>query len=160
MTTAICLVRHAKAANRHRWAGPDHLRPLTKTGMRQAQALVDLPDAEQLRRLVSSPYVRCVQTFEPLAEALSLPIEMAEELSEGAATASAIELMLALARQGHAALCTHGDVMACVVRHLLAEAVPLEGPIEFKKGSAWIVGVREGRFESGRYLPPGTKGQV
>lgn len=160
MTTAICLVRHGKAGNRHRWAGPDHLRPLTKTGKRQARALVELPDVEHVRRLVSSPYARCVQTFEPLADVLSLPIETADELSEGAATASAIELMLALARQGPAALCTHGDVMASVVKQLLAAAVPLDGPLEFKTGSAWIVGVRSGRFESGRYIRPRAKGQV
>lgn len=158
MTTPICLVRHAKAANRHRWAGPDHLRPLTKTGKRQAQGLAALPDLEHISRLVSSPYVRCIQTFEPLAEVLNMPIEMAEELSEGAATASAIELILKLAGQGSAALCTHGDVMTNVVNELITAAVPLDGPLEFKKGSAWILGVGGGRFESGRYVPPRAKG--
>jgi 8-oxo-(d)GTP phosphatase len=154
MKTPVYLVRHAKAKNRNRWEGPDDLRPLTNTGKLQARALVELPDVAHSRRLVSSPYVRCRQTFEPLADVLSLPIEVADELSEGARTASAIELILSLARQGPVALCTHGDVMTSVVKQLLTDGVPLSGPLEFKKGSAWILVVHEGSFESGRYVPP------
>jgi phosphohistidine phosphatase SixA len=157
MTTAVHLVRHAKAGNRHHWEAPDHLRPLTKTGELQARALVELPDVDHSRRLLSSPYVRCRQTFEPLAEVLSLPIENADELSEGALTETAIELILSVAREGPVALCTHGDVMRSVVKQLLVEGVPLNGPLEFKKGSAWIVAVREGSFESAHYVPPFAK---
>jgi len=60
------LVRHAKAGSRSAWSGPDDLRPLTKTGRRQADALGDLLAERRVTRVVSSPSVRCRQTVEPL----------------------------------------------------------------------------------------------
>ena len=79
---ALYLVRHAKAGQRSRWDGPDHLRPLTKAGRAQAQALAAWLANEPISRLLSSPYVRCVQTLEPLAEKLALEIEITEHLTE------------------------------------------------------------------------------
>ena len=67
MTGPIYLVRHAKAGHRERWTDDDEVRPLTKKGWRQAKALVELFDTQPFARLVSSRYVRCVQTLEPLA---------------------------------------------------------------------------------------------
>ncbi len=72
--TKVCtiyLVRHAKAGDRAGYDGDDTLRPLSGKGRRQAVAIcerlsrliVKLPDA----LLLSSPYIRCIQTLEPLA---------------------------------------------------------------------------------------------
>jgi len=69
------LVRHASAGDRHGWAGDDRLRPLDARGRRQAAQLVELLRPLDMRRVVSSPYVRCVETVEPLAAALGLPVE-------------------------------------------------------------------------------------
>jgi 8-oxo-dGTP diphosphatase len=159
-TTTVHLIRHAKAGNRHRWTEPDHLRPLTKAGRRQARALCALLEAQPFSRLLSSPYIRCVQTLEPLAEARALPIEPVDELSEGATTGDAVQLVLSIAADGPAALSTHGDVMMHVVEALLAAGVPLDGTLEFKKGATWILEVRDGTFASGRYLPPPASDRV
>ena len=67
---ALYLVRHAKAGQRDRWDGPDHLRPLTRAGRAQAQALAAWLANEPISRLLSSPYVRCIQTLEPLSQKL------------------------------------------------------------------------------------------
>jgi 8-oxo-dGTP diphosphatase len=155
VTTHIYLIRHAKAGSRHKWVGPDHLRPLTKAGRRQARALTGLVELP-LSRVVSSPYVRCIQTVEPLAEASGLELETTDELGEGASVVGALELMLSLASDGAVALCTHGDVMVGAVDDLAAAGIPLEGPPEFKKGAAWILVIEDGAFRSGRYLPPPT----
>jgi 8-oxo-dGTP diphosphatase len=155
--THVYLIRHAKAGSRHKWVGPDHLRPLTKAGRRQAEALsglVELP----ISRIVSSPYVRCIQTVEPLAEARGLELETTHQLSEGASVEGALDLMRALAGDGTAALCTHGDVMVGAIDELASAGIPLEGPLEFKKGATWILEIRDGAFRSGRYLPPPTQG--
>jgi hypothetical protein len=32
--------------------------------------------------------------------------------------------------------------------------VPLEGPFELRKGSAWVLEMAEGEITRGRYLPP------
>jgi len=157
VTTPVYLVRHAKAEGRSRWTEPDHLRPLTKAGRRQAKALPGLFAGQSFSRLLSSPYLRCVQTLEPLAETRSLPLETADELSEGASVDAALALILSTAVEGPAALCTHGDVMRLVVEGLVAAGVPIEGPLELKKGATWILEVDDGAVARARYLPPPAK---
>ena len=154
MSGPIYLVRHAKAGDRERWTEHDELRPLTKRGRRQSEALVELFDAQPFIRLLSSRYVRCVQTFEPLAEAQALPIELADGLAEGAERAASIELMLEAAVDGPVALSTHGDVMLNVLDELAAVGAELTGPVLVQKGSTWILEVADGSFTAGRYLPP------
>jgi 8-oxo-dGTP diphosphatase len=152
--TTVYLIRHAKAKNRFKWRQPDHLRPLTKAGFAQAEALPTLFAGQLFTRLFSSPYVRCVQTLEPLSKERSLPLELAEELAEGAPAGEILELMLSLAHDGPAALCTHADVMIDAVEELITAGVRLDGPLEFRKAATWVLEVRDGAFASGRYLPP------
>ncbi|HST17781.1 MAG TPA: phosphoglycerate mutase family protein [Gaiellaceae bacterium] len=151
----IYLVRHAKAGHRERWTEPDELRPLTKSGWRQAEALVGLFDEQPFARLLSSPYVRCVQTFEPLAKARSLTIENADELAEGAPRAASVDLLLRSAADGTTvALSTHGDIIENVLDELSRREVPLDGPVALEKGSTWIIDVADGAFAGARYVPP------
>lgn len=150
----IYLVRHAKAGHRERWTEPDELRPLTKNGWRQAEALVGLFEDQRFERLISSPYVRCVQTLEPLSRARSQPVESADALAEGASTDATIELMLKAAAGGPVALSTHGDIIENVLDELTDRAVPLTGPVALEKGSTWIIDVADGSFAGARYVPP------
>jgi phosphohistidine phosphatase SixA len=154
VTGPIYLVRHAKAGDRERWAEDDELRPLTKSGRRQSEVLVELFDDQPFVRLISSRYVRCVQTFEPLAEARALPIELADALAEGALRAASVELMLEAAADGPIALSTHGDVMLNALAELTLVGVELAGPVLIQKGSTWIIEVTDGTFTAGRYVPP------
>jgi 8-oxo-dGTP diphosphatase len=97
----VVLLRHASAGDRDDWAGDDRLRPLDERGRRQAQRL-----AEELRgagRVISSPYLRCVQTVEPLGR----PVETDDRLAEGASLEGVQSL---LEEVDDAVLCTHGDV--------------------------------------------------
>ncbi|HUJ55801.1 MAG TPA: histidine phosphatase family protein [Gaiellaceae bacterium] len=103
------LVRHASAGDRDDWEGDDRLRPLDARGRRQAEELVDLLLPHRVRRVVSSPYVRCVETVEPLAAAVGVELELDERLAEGAGGAAA-EL---LAEDG-IVVCTHGDVASAL----------------------------------------------
>jgi 8-oxo-dGTP diphosphatase len=100
------LIRHASAGDRDDWDGDDRLRPLDARGRRQAAALVELLGPLELRRVVSSPYVRCVETLEPLAATLGLSVEQDQRLAEGAGRA-ALELLL----EDGSVACTHGDVV-------------------------------------------------
>jgi broad specificity phosphatase PhoE len=63
-----------------------------------------------VRRILSSPYVRCVQTVEPLAEALGLEVQLDERLKEGEGGAAA-ELL----REDGVVCCTHGDIVEALV---------------------------------------------
>ena len=76
------LVRHAKAGYRSDWAQSDELRPLTAVGEAQALALADLLRHHPVKRILSSPYVRCMQTVKPLAKALGLEVEEHHALGE------------------------------------------------------------------------------
>ena len=81
----IYLVRHAKAGSRKAWTGDDELRPLSKAGRAQARALAKRLAADGITRIFSSPYVRCRQTVEPLAERSGVPVEASEALARGRA---------------------------------------------------------------------------
>ena len=63
----IYLVRHAKAGERNVWEGDDRLRPLSGRGHLQARGLLDVLEDAQFDRLLSSPYVRCMETVVPLS---------------------------------------------------------------------------------------------
>ncbi len=152
--TAVYLLRHAKAKDREEWTAPDHLRPLTKAGWRQAEALVELYAEVDFKRLLSSPYVRCVQTLEPLAKARGLSVETADELAEGASLESTYELMRAIAENGAAPLSTHGDIVENVLADLRRRSATLEGPLELRKGSTWVLELDDGQITRGSYLPP------
>ena len=153
--TVAYLIRHAKAGNREAWREPDELRPVSKSGRRQAKRLVERFDGSPVRRLFSSPTHRCIQTLEPLAEARGLDIELAEELAEGASPASTEALILAAAADGPAAFSTHGDVQAGVVQELLDRGVELAGDrVAFQKGSTWVLDVVGGKITDARYLSP------
>jgi 8-oxo-dGTP diphosphatase len=152
--TPIYLLRHAKAKDRENWIEPDHLRPLTKAGWRQAEALLDLYADRDLTRLLSSPYVRCVQTLEPLAKARGLPVETADGLAEGAPVEATYELMRTVATDGPALLCTHGDIVQHVLEDLQRRGVRLDGPLEFRKCSTWVLELSDGEVTRACYIPP------
>jgi phosphohistidine phosphatase SixA len=152
VATPVYLVRHAKAGHREQWDGADEERPLTPEGWRQAEALVDLFADAAFTRLVSSPYVRCVQTFEPLAKARGLPVETDDALAEGAPVEETLGLVLTA--RAPVALCTHGDIEQNVLDELLEEGVPLDGPLELKKGSTWILDVTGREIVRARYVAP------
>ncbi len=150
---AVLLVRHARAGNRRRWQGDDRDRPLTERGWRQAQRLAGLLKSFDPERILSSPYARCVQTVEPLAVQLGLPVEPADELAEGRGIEAAL-LLRSLAGQA-VVTCTHGDVVHEVLGALGSLAgLTLPTSTASPKGSTWVFDTRNGSFTSASYLPP------
>jgi phosphohistidine phosphatase SixA len=124
----LCLVRHASAGDPKAWIGDDRARPIDERGREQAAALVDLLAEHPLARVLTSPYLRCVQTVEPLAQARALPLEYRHELGDDARADEALALMRELGGEP-AALCSHGDL----IRELLGE--------ELEKGAVAVVDV-------------------
>jgi 8-oxo-(d)GTP phosphatase len=147
------LVRHAKAGARSAWTEDDRLRPLSKAGRRQADALVTAFRGLDVERVVSSPYVRCVQTVRPLALDRGLPVETSEALAEGAPPEQALALLEEAVRTP-TVFCAHGDVVPAVVLHLAERGAELEGERDWKKGSVWALQRRDGLVVRARYIPP------
>lgn len=144
------LVRHAKAGSRADWTEEDRLRPLSKVGLRQANGLVKAFRGLEIRRVISSPYVRCVQTVRPLALDRGLPVETSDALAEGAPLDLALSLLEETAHT-ESVLCTHGDMVPAVVLHQAERGAELLGEREWKKGSVWVLERRDGEVVRTRY---------
>jgi phosphohistidine phosphatase SixA len=134
---SLLLVRHAWAGDPSEWEGDDRERPLDERGRRQAEALVEELEGFELDRIVSSPYLRCVQTVEPLARARGLEIEHDEAC--GAHRLEDVPGVLERLRGQNAAVCAHGDLPFFL------------GDRKFKKGSVWVLG---SDLRPARYIRP------
>jgi 8-oxo-(d)GTP phosphatase len=147
------LVRHARAGSRDKWQGDDALRPLSKAGRRQAEALVTTFRGMEVARIVSSPSVRCVQTVRPLALDRGLPVETSDALAEGADLGDAMA-QLAELTPTPTVLCSHGDVIPALVLHLVDRGATIVGERDWKKGSTWMLEREDGRVVRASYVPP------
>jgi 8-oxo-dGTP diphosphatase len=155
MDEPIYLVRHAKAASRGDWREDDDLRPLTDKGLGQAAGLRAQLGLTDVRRVWSSPSLRCVQTVEPLADELAVPVDRLEALREGTRARRAIDAVRAL--DGPSVACTHGDVLAAIVESI--PAAGRTGAAGWKKGATWVLDRDGGDLVGARYVPPPGDGE-
>jgi 8-oxo-dGTP diphosphatase len=150
----LYLVRHAVAKSRRSWHDNDQLRPLTPKGERQAIGLADLLHDGPIKRVLSSPAVRCAQTVTPLAKKLGLSVETTDALQEGAPFAKAWDLLLTTAhKKGDAVLCAHGDLIPELVDAVGRSGAKTDPP-HWAKGSIWGLEWDGHQFTSARYTPP------
>lgn len=125
----MLLVRHARAGDADRWEGDDRLRPLDKHGRKQAKGLVDALADHTIEAIFSSPYLRCVETVEPLAQARGLAVEVREGLGVELQDTDGAALVRSFAGRP-VALCGHGGLP-------LAALGWEEG---FSKGAVYVLG--------------------
>jgi broad specificity phosphatase PhoE len=153
----IYLVRHAKAGDRASWDGDDFLRPLSRRGQIQAEALLTQFDGLHIDRLLSSPYIRCMESLVPLAGVRRIPIEPLDAITEGASLEDALTLVR---KHSHhdAVLCSHGDIIPMLLEHYAAQGVDLGKDPVCPKGCTWILEI-DGAHDvvAARYLPPPTE---
>ncbi|MFG2054833.1 NUDIX domain-containing protein [Micromonospora sp. NPDC048930] len=143
VTGTVLLVRHAHAGKRGTWTGPDTGRPLDAEGWAQAQALAALVALVRPVRLLSASARRCVQTLDPAAALLDLPIEVAGELDEPRPGQQLEECVLAgaalLARLAAAgdpvAVCGQGKLIPGMLELLTGRADDFTTP----KGGGWLL---------------------
>ena len=148
----LYLVRHAKAGSRSNWLGDDTERPLSANGKAQADALGRKLAKRAAGRLLSSPYVRCVQTLEPLAHSLGTSVESDERLAEAQPFAPVIELLAAL--PDGSVLCSHGDVIPEVMAALERRGCRFDGEPDWRKATTWVLERDDGDIVSARCWPP------
>lgn len=146
-------MRHAKAGDREEWSGDDRLRPLTKKGFKQAEALVDVFKKLEVSAIFSSSYVRCIQTVEPLARARRVELEQSPSLEEGHGLEGLGEF-LGDRSLANTVLSTHGDIVWELLEDLVAREVIRAGEGGYAKGSTWVLEVDDhGVTERARYIP-------
>jgi phosphohistidine phosphatase SixA len=114
-TWPLALVRHARALPRSSWKDDDALRPLDRRGTHRAGAIAPLFAAYGVRRLLSSPSVRCADTLRPYAASAGLRLRLKNGLSEEGheenPSRAGRHLTRLLERAVPAAVCSHGPVL-------------------------------------------------
>lgn len=136
-TTKIYLVRHAKAGKREDWQGDDARRPLSRAGRKQADLLADTFAALPPGQLLSSPYVRCVETLQPTADKVGVQVEHVAALAEGGRFEDVLELIASAA--ANSVLCSHGDVIPAVITALERRGAAIHSAPEWRKASTWVL---------------------
>lgn len=149
----LYLVRHAKAGERRIWEHSDVDRPLSAKGWKQAALLAGKLAKAQPTELRSSPYVRCVQTLEPLSERLELPIVTDPRLAEYGDFEPVLELLTEV--PDRAVLCSHGDVIPATIDALVRRGVDLASRPDWRKASTWVLKRnKRGQIVQARAWPP------
>lgn len=148
---ALHIVRHAEAGVRPAWEGPDDLRPLTDEGWGQAHRLADHLAGFPIKRVLSSRFLRCTQSVEPLAGRLGLEVEADPALGEEAHIEASWALLGDLAGT-EAVLCSHGNVIGALLDRLHRRGIDLVADEwSCKKGSIWSIDVGpDGTFAAAR----------
>ena len=148
----VYLVRHAKAGERRTWEGDDMARPLSKHGWRQAEALGKRLAGKGVSTLYSSPYVRCVQTLEPLAGRIDAAVLEEDRLLEGERFEGVLDL-LAEVPEG-SVLCSHGDIIPDTISALRRRGMEVQTPADWRKASVWVLRRKGSRITKGKVWPP------
>ena len=148
----VLLVRHAKAGRAV--AGPDDdLRELEPAGWAQARALAPVLAAFAPARVASAPVVRCRQTVQPLADLLSRPVQVRDELGEDhhARDPHAAEpFVRRAATRPSVVLCSQGGLIPDVLTSLR----PDEPEPSVRKASAWVLAFDGDHLVTADLLPP------
>lgn len=159
-TATVFLVRHAKAADRETWTGADRDRPLIERGRAQADRLAAALAAERPAVVAASPWLRCVQTAEPLASALGVEVHTDDRLGYDRADLAGFIRACAAEHPGRAVVAvSHGDLIPLY----LGAAGLVDGHPRFRTGSLFRLDLRDGRPERAtlvdrRDLEPGAVG--
>lgn len=152
LAMALYLIRHAKAGKKSQWDGPDITRPLDDAGRLQAKALARNIVAAAPTWLVSSPFLRCIQTLEDLGSLTGLPILVDGRLAEAGDITSVIA-MLEQAPDG-AVLCSHGDMIPAIIRSLQNRGMQFTTPPDWRKASVWVLERDGTTFTTSAAWPP------
>ena len=124
----IYLVRHAKSRRARRLGRRRSAATALGRGHRAGACCSSTCSHDaRFERVLSSPYVRCMETVVPIAALRGLAIEPVEALAEGAATRRGARARAKAHRRTGAVMCTHGDVMPMLLDHYASLGVDI-GP--------------------------------
>ena len=137
LTGTIVLLRHATAGRRSAWPGPDEQRPLDEAGHERARALADLLVWFAPHRFVSAGPLRCVQTVDPAAARMGLPVQVESDFNESADPEAAVARLRALATEGGATVvCSQRGLIPGLLAILRGEA---KSELRTPKGEGWVI---------------------
>ena len=149
-TTALVLLRHAKAIKREDWDGDDGDRPLGNIGQIQAKRLLSKYLPYAIKEVHSSDAMRCIETIEPMTRALQMHPIFSSDLSEyrfakdkEAALDYAQDLMI---RNQSAIICSHNPILPKVLKKLIGKKNFKELVQKLEPAEAWVLHHRDGEI--------------
>jgi 8-oxo-(d)GTP phosphatase len=156
-TTTVLIVRHGRAGSKKHWKADDLLRPLDPTGSTSSHRLASVASCYRPRRVLSAEPVRCLQTVQPTAAGLGLPVEVEPLLGKagaGNAARAAVRLVRGLVADGAPAMvCSQGEVIPDLIQGLAEGGEVRLGTLNARKGSMWALSFAGGRLVDADYLP-------
>lgn len=140
-TRTMIVLRHALARTRTGWKSDDEERPLTKPGEVQAKKLEPLLAAYGVRRVITSPALRCADTVDTYAKSVKTFLEVDDRLAEQTKARNVqLSVASALARKAPLVLCTHRPTLPYIFGALRLE------PIELPPGEGLVIHHRKGKI--------------
>jgi 8-oxo-dGTP diphosphatase len=174
-TLTIELVAHMDAGDRRLWAGDQDVRPLSELGRGQAARAAEALAVGPIDAFYSSPALRCRQTLAPLAARFGLPVVPdlretdgfpppagwtrppwagADECPDphgGAYAAgrawSAVRQIRAVSPVGRVAVCTHGDIVPCLIAFLVGAESLSSAPALVWRGGWYTISIAGSKVE-------------
>ena len=156
-TQTVLIVRHGTAGRKARYKGDDCQRPLDKKGRAQAESLVPQLLAFGGDSIYAAEKLRCVQTVEPTARRLDVPIAVEATLTADSYADDpkrAHKRVLAIAAQGGTpVICTQGEVIPSLIDWWCKRDSVKPDKSRNRKGSTWVLSLAQGRLIAADHLP-------
>lgn len=149
---SIFLIRHAKAGKKSQFDGPDTKRPLDEAGWLQSKALAATISALKPTLLMSSPYLRCMQTLQELGAQTGLQVREEPRLAEDSDLDAFVGLLESI--EDGAVLCSHGDMIPAAIRMLEGRGMNITTQPDSRKASVWVIDRDGAEFTSAAAWPP------
>jgi len=142
-SSALIMLRHAKALERDEWQGGDEDRPLQLVGQLQAKRMLSLYQVFGLDEIHTSDAVRCLDTVAQMAKALQLTPVITSAVSEYTYKKSkekSIEYAKELIKKNkQVVLCSHNPVLPRMMEKL-TKKIDFDYPDnKLLPGEAWVL---------------------
>ena len=149
-TTALVLLRHAKAIKREDWDGDDGDRPLANIGQIQAKRLLSKYLPYAIKEVHSSDAMRCIETIEPMTRALQMHPIFSTDLSEYRFSKDkevALEYAQDLMNRNRSAIiCSHNTILPKILKKLIGKKNFKELDQKLEPAEAWVLHHRDGEI--------------
>ncbi len=156
-TQTVLIIRHGTAGRKTRYHGDDCKRPLDRKGRAQAKSLVPQLQAFGADVIYAADRTRCVQTVEPLAVNLDLPITVEPALTEEAYAenpeAAHKRVLEIAALGGTPAICSQGKVIPYLIDWWCHRDGVKPDKSRNRKGSTWVLTLAQGRLIAADHMP-------
>ena len=142
-SSALIMLRHAKALERDEWQGGDEDRPLQLVGQLQAKRMLSLYQVFGLDEIHTSDAVRCLDTVAQMAKALQLTPVITNAVSKYTYKKSkekSIEYAKELIKKNkQVVLCSHNPVLPRMMEKL-TKKIDFDYPDnKLLSGEAWVL---------------------